>query len=168
LSVAQIPDFGDNLRSEYLRGLLQQGLISELTGNAHCHLTYDGICEYSRLRYRQIMGNLEGYYQIRQQLRRKFSGLTGEGVQRIAFYGTGVIAEAGHGALCGLPLRLVAVVNDYRDPVNFYQFRLEPPEILPSLGVDRILLCTGHRLSTTYERLGRLGIPKEKVLCLSN
>lgn len=150
----------DGILPEMLDRLVREGLVNPSSGNSHYHLTYEGMCEYTRLKYREIMGMLEGYYKIRQQLRGRFAELADHQVRRIALFGTGMIAEAAHGALSGMPLQLVAVVTDHRNAVNFYQFKLEPPEILSRIEVDRILLCSYQPVSAFSERLNQLGIPR--------
>jgi hypothetical protein len=158
----------EGVSPEMLQRAIAEGLVGMPSRSSLYQLTYEGMCEYTRLKYRQVMGMLEGYYRIRQQLRGRFANLIDHQVRRIAFYGTGMIAEAAHGALSGMPLQLVAVVTDNRNPVNFYQFKLEPPEILSNLEVDRILLCSYQPVSAFTERFNRIGIPPERIVALSN
>jgi DNA-binding MarR family transcriptional regulator len=128
-------------------------------------LTPKGLGEKTRLTYEHMAYALSLYRRTRQTLRDSLAALQGNGITRVAFYGTGEAAE-----LADLTLREFDL-----EPADIYaaegggRFLGRPVRPLADLRArdyDVVVVATFEPPETRLAELERLGVPRAKLLTL--
>jgi DNA-binding MarR family transcriptional regulator len=126
-------------------------------------LTPKGIAEKTRLTYAYMERSLGIYRLARQTLRDALRPLPGQGLRRVALYGTGEAAE-----LAYLTMREIGVeplgVFAATPGGDFLGMPVRDVRELRAADVDRIILATFDKPKVHVPGLVALGIPAEKLL----
>jgi hypothetical protein len=126
-------------------------------------LTPKGAAEKTRLTYEYIQYSLFFFKEARKKLKTIFTLFEKEGVQRIAFYGAGELAEIAYISLQGSEMPLVAVFDEKRDGKYFFGQRIMAIDELPHATFDKILVTTTADADRTVSIIVRAGVPEGKI-----
>jgi len=129
-------------------------------------LTPHGVAEKTRLTYEYVTLSYQFYTNARQKLRDLFHRLETYGVSLLIFYGASDLAEIAFITLQGTPLRMVAVVDDYKAGEIFLHTKVVPPVELDHLFYDRILITAINSRNSIVQKILERGIPEEKIAML--
>jgi len=129
-------------------------------------LTPKGALEKSRLTYRYIRYSVGFYREIREMLVRLFSRLEKEGVEKIALYGCGEVAELAHLFLQNTSIKLGGVFDQKPDGRKFFGHRVKSYEQLANDGCEYVLLTQIEDIQSHFERIVDLGVKPECILQL--
>jgi DNA-binding MarR family transcriptional regulator len=129
-------------------------------------LTPKGALEKSRLTYRYIRYSVGFYREIREMLVTLFGRLEKEGVDRIALYGCGEVAELAHLFLQNTSIKLGGVFD--QKPVGrvFFGHMVRSYEQLAQDGYEYVLLTQTEDIQSHFDRLVGLGVKPECILHL--
>jgi DNA-binding MarR family transcriptional regulator len=129
-------------------------------------LTPKGALEKSRLTYRYIRYSVGFYREIREMLVSLFSRLERAGVEKIALYGCGEVAELAHLFLQNTSIKLTGVFDEKSDGRNFFGHRVKSHEQLADDGYEYVLLTQIEDIQTHFDHLVDLGVKPECILHL--
>jgi DNA-binding MarR family transcriptional regulator len=129
-------------------------------------LTPKGALEKSRLTYRYIRYSVGFYREIREMLVSLFSRLERAGVEKIALYGCGEVAELAHLFLQNTSIKLAGVFDEKSDGRNFFGHRVKSHEQLADDGYEYVLLTQIEDVQTHFDHLVDLGVKPECILHL--
>ncbi len=127
-------------------------------------LTPEGAAEKTRLTYQYIQFSFKFYRESREELRKLFKYLTGQGVRRVVFYGVSDFAEIAYISLKETPIQMVSLVDEERKGEKFLNFVVSNPVILSSLSFDRILITSIGSKDVILERILKQGISRDRVI----
>jgi hypothetical protein len=128
-------------------------------------ITPQGIAEKSRLTYEFMDYSLFLYRQVRQHLRRVLQPCRGEGVTRIAIYGTGEAAELAYLSLKEQGFELIAVLTD-EGGGTFLGMPIQSVAQYADITVDRVIVATLENSNEAVQRLVSAGVSPDKLLML--
>jgi DNA-binding MarR family transcriptional regulator len=128
-------------------------------------LTPRGIVEKTRLTYEHVAYSLNLYRRARQTLREALSHLPGNGMKRIALYGTGEAAELAYLTLKESGLEPLGVFSGQGGD-HFLGFPVRPVTELVGSALDCLVVATFERPEPHVDHLMRLGVPGEKIVTL--
>ena len=129
-------------------------------------LTPKGALEKSRLTYEYIRYSVGFYREIREMLVTLFSRLEKEGVEKIALYGCGEVAELAHLFLQNTSIKLGGVFDQKPDGKKFFGHTVKSCEQLANDGYEYVLLTQTEDIKTHFDLLVDLGIKPEHILHL--
>jgi len=129
-------------------------------------LTPKGALEKSRLTYRYIRYSVGFYREIREMLVNLFVRLEKEGVENIALYGCGEVAELAHLFLQNTSIKLGGVFDQKPDGKMFFGHRVKSYEQLADDGYEYVLLTQTEDIQTHFDGLVDLGVKPECILHL--
>jgi len=129
-------------------------------------LTPKGALEKTRLTYRYIRYSVGFYREIREMLIALFSRLEQEGVDRIALYGCGEVAELAHLFLQNTSIKLAGVFDEKSDGRNFFGHTVKSYEQLANDGYEYVLLTQIEDVQNHFDRIVSLGVKPECILHL--
>jgi DNA-binding MarR family transcriptional regulator len=129
-------------------------------------LTPKGAVEKSRLTYRYIRYSIGFYREIKEMLISLFSRLEDEGVEEIALYGCGEVAELAHLFLQNTSIKLAGVFDRNPDGKRFFGHKVRHCEKLTNGGYQYVLLTQTDDIQTHFDRLVDLGVKAERILHL--
>ena len=131
-------------------------------------LTPRGLREKSRLTYDYIHYSIGFYREIKAVLRALFSRLEREGVERLALYGRGEVAELTYLFLQDSSIVLVAVFDATGDGRAFYGHPVKGCEALATTPFDYVLVTQTDDINTHRDRLVEAGVHPDRVLHLEH
>lgn len=129
-------------------------------------LTPKGALEKSRLTYEYIRYSVGFYREIRDMLVTLFARLEREGVEKIALYGCGEVAELAHLFLQNTSITLGGVFDQIPDGRSFFGHKVRSYEELAKDGYEYVLLTQTEDIQTHFDRLVTLGVKPESILHL--
>ena len=129
-------------------------------------LTPKGALEKSRLTYEYIRYSVGFYREIREMLVTLFARLEKEGVEKIALYGCGEVAELAHLFLQNTSIKLGGVFDQKPDGKKFFGHTVKSCEQLANDGYEYVLLTQTEDIKTHFDLLVDLGIKPEHILHL--
>jgi DNA-binding MarR family transcriptional regulator len=129
-------------------------------------LTPKGALEKSRLTYEYIRYSVGFYREIRDMLVTLFARLEREGVEKIALYGCGEVAELAHLFLQNTSITLGGVFDQIPDGRSFFGHKVRSYEELAKDGYEYVLLTQTEDIQTHFDRLVTLGVKPERILHL--
>lgn len=129
-------------------------------------LTPKGAVEKSRLTYEYIRYSVGFYREIREMLIDLFGKLEKAGVEKIALYGCGEVAELAHLFLQNTSIKLGGVFDQKPDGRKFFGHRVENYEKLANDGYEYVLITQTEDIQTHFDRLVDLGVKPECILHL--
>ncbi|MDH4328931.1 MAG: winged helix-turn-helix domain-containing protein [Nitrospira sp.] len=156
------------LTNLYVKRLARKGYIKITTIPSHrvrYLLTPQGFAEKSRLTYLYMQYSLAQYRDMRASLRDTLTRAAGDGVRRVAIYGTGELAEMAYLSLREMSMVLVGFVDDGQR-ASFLSYPVWRPETLGEWEFDAVLLADLDQTARQKENLGRQHIPDAKILAL--
>ena len=128
-------------------------------------LTPKGLAEKSRLTYEHMVYSLHLYRRTRQTLRESLGRMAADGLERVAFYGTGEAAELAYLTLREVGLEPVAVFGP-EPGAAFLGFPVRPLDELAADAYDAVVVATFDRPEATIELLAGRGVPRDKCVTL--
>ena len=131
-------------------------------------LTPRGLREKSRLTYDYIHYSIGFYREIKAVLRALFSRLEREGVERLALYGSGEVAELTYLFLQNTTIALVAVFDVTGDGRLFYGHQVKGCEALATTPFDYVLVTQTDDINNHRDRLAEAGVHPDRVLHLEH
>lgn len=132
-------------------------------GNSCYRLTPAGAGEMSRLRYHRMRNTIDWYKTTRSRVVENLRALAGQGVRRVVFYGVDDLADVVFAMMQGLPLKLVAVVDDHHAGEGFNALAVSPESDLLRMDYDRIVVTTFRAAETVRSQARQLGLPESKL-----
>jgi DNA-binding MarR family transcriptional regulator len=129
-------------------------------------LTPKGALEKSRLTYEYIRYSVGFYREIREMLVTLFGRLEKEGVEKIALYGCGEVAELAQLFLQNTSIKLGGVFDQKPKGRKFFGHRVKSCEQLADDGYEYVLLTQTDDIQTHFDRLVDLGLKPECILHL--
>jgi len=161
------------LTNLYLKRLAKQGFI-KIVGfprkpaarkRLRYLLTPKGIAEKTRLTYEHVAYSLNLYRRARQTLREALSHLPGNGMKRIALYGTGEAAELAYLTLKESGLEPIGVFSGDGGGY-FLAFPVRPVTELVGSALDCLVVATFEQPEPHVDHLRSWGVPGEKIVTL--
>ena len=131
-------------------------------------LTPKGALEKSRLTYEYIRYSVGFYREIREMLVTLFSRLEKEGVEKIALYGCGEVAELAHLFLQNTSIKLGGVFDQKPEGRKFFGHEVRSYEKLTKDGYEYIFLAQTEDIQSHFYRLVDLGVKPERILHLQD
>lgn len=129
-------------------------------------LTPKGFREKSRLTYEYIRYSVGFYREIRGILLALFERLQNEGVERIALYGCGEVAELAHLFLQNTSIILAGVFDEEADGRRFFGHKVQSYKTLKADSCDYVLLTKTEDIESHCDRLVSVGVKPECILHL--
>ena len=129
-------------------------------------LTPKGALEKSRLTYEYIRYSVGFYREIKEILVNLFGRLEKEGVERIALYGCGEVAELAHLFLQNTSIKLGGIFDHKPEGRKFFGHRVKSYEQLANDGYEYVLLTQTEDIQSHFDRLVDLGVKAECILHL--
>ena len=129
-------------------------------------LTAKGVREKSRLTYEYISYSVGFYREIREILLSLFDRLQQEGVERVALYGCGEVAELAHLFLQNTSITLAGVFDLKANGKNFFGHKVQSYKALAADNCDYVLLTQTEDIDSHYDRLVSVGVSPECILQL--
>lgn len=126
-------------------------------------VTPTGIVEKSRLTYSYIQHSIGYYRDVRSRVQGLFDRLARDGVKRVVFVGTGEVAEIGLICLHGMPLELVAVVDDVQIGGVFLGHPVRAIGALSETEHDAVVVTAVQRDEALFSRLEEAGVLRERI-----
>ncbi len=157
------------LVNSFIKRLAQKGYfkITHIPKNRVRYiLTPKGAAEKTRLTYAYIKYSYTFYKDARHKLRELYLDLEQQGVRRIAFYGTGDLAEIAYLSLQETSMELVAVIDNQQAGNKFMGRITKDSENLDSTVFDRILITTVESVEEIQRILSEAGISNGKIVVL--
>jgi len=159
------------LANTFVRNLTKEGYVqASATGKKRVEyrLTAKGLREKSRLTCEYIDYSIGFYRKIKSLLKALFSRLETEGVQRLALYGCGEVAELAYLFLHNTGIALAGVFDDRSDSVEFYGHRVQGRQALSTAAFDYVLLTETEDPTGHHERLIQAGVEPGRILDLKD
>jgi DNA-binding MarR family transcriptional regulator len=132
------------------------------------HLTPKGLQEKTRLAYKYIDYLIGFYRDMKSALQNLFSRLAGEGVERLALYGCGEVAELAYLLLHDSTIALAGVFDDGGDGREFFGHPVRGWEAIPTATFDCVFLTQTENLKEHHERLVQAGVDPSRILDLND
>ncbi len=155
------------LVNSFIKRLVNKGYFKVTTiprNRVRYMLTPKGAAEKSRLTYEYIRYSFQFYAHIRQKLKNTFSAQEKAGAKKIAFYGSGELAEIAYISLQETAISLVAVFDNERVGKKFFGRTILNTANITEEIFDKLLLTTPEDASRVASMLVNEGLPSEKMV----
>ena len=133
------------LAHELLAKLVSKGLLHVKKRNARrwdYFLTPRGLVEKARLTYEFLDFTMQFYREARRRSSELLAGLKREGIERVAFLGTGELAEIVYLGVSELGMEITDVFDREAAGRKFFQLTVRPLENIPESSAQRIVVTT--------------------------
>jgi len=127
-------------------------------------LTPSGAAEKARLTYEYIHYSYRFYKKARKKLVHILNELESQGINTIAFYGTGDFAEIAYISLQETTLKLVKVIDEERSGENFLGIKIEDFTNIYKNTFDKLLITKLGQKEDIINEIVRHKISKDKVV----
>ena len=167
--LAQALNISLGLVNAFMKRLAKKGYFKITTiprNRVKYLLTPEGVREKSRLTYEYIKYSIGFYREIREILITLFARLQNEGVERIALYGCGEVAELAYLFLQNTDIALAGVFDEKGDGREFYGHRVRGCEALANATFDYVLLTQTDNIQNQCDRLVHAGVGHDRILHL--
>jgi len=157
------------LANSFIKRLAKQGHIKITTvprNRVRYILTPKGIAEKSQLTYRFIRYSLKFYKQVLRDFQEVLHQLKKMNVKSVVFYGATDLAEISFISLKDTDIKLVGVVDDFKEGDKFMGYTIQPTKALKRLEFDRVIITAIESKETMFTKLLRKKIPKERIFML--
>lgn len=154
------------LVNSYLRNLVAKGFVrvKNFPRNRYSYLlTPQGVAEKSRLAYQHLRYFTNLYTATRQDYLALFRELSAERIRKVAFCGVDEVTEIAYLSLLETGLDLVAVMDDEAAGGDFFGVPVEGIASGALTGCQGIVLTSLKKGDVLRERLGELGVGKERI-----
>ena len=162
-------DVSLGLVNSFVKRLAQKGYfkVTHIPKNRVKYiLTPKGAAEKTRLTYEYIRLSFTFYKNARRKIRLLFNKLERDGVQRLAFYGVSDLAEIAYLSLLETNIELAAVVDAKNATERFIGYKVSPPNLLPTLYFDKILITATDAVAEIEKVIIAQGVHRAKILKL--
>ncbi len=126
-------------------------------------LTPKGAAEKTRLTYEYIQYSFKYYKDARRKLRDLFQQFEKQKIKKVAFLGTGELAEIAYLSLQETGATLVAIADEKMAGETFLKQRIINPDELRSLEFDRILITSLESTGDSLKTILSVGIPRNRI-----
>jgi len=133
------------LAHELLTKLVAKGLLHVKKRHARrwdYFLTPSGLVEKARLTYEFLDFTMQFYREARRRSAELLAELKREGIERVAFLGTGELAEIVYLGVSELGMEIVDVFDGGAAGQEFFQLAVRPPEDIPGSSAQKIVVTT--------------------------
>ena len=157
------------LVNSFIKRLVNKGYFKATTiprNRVRYMLTPKGVAEKSRLTYEYIRYSFRFYKETRQRMKTLFADFEAQGVQTVAFYGAGELAEIAYISMQETGITLVAVFDETKAGRRFVNFDVESVHALSAYRFDRILITVQEDLQPVIGSLRDNGITTEEIVFL--
>ena len=157
------------LINSFVRRLAKKGYfkITHLPRNRVRYiLTPKGMAEKSRLTYSYVQLSYRFYRNARQKTRHLFHQLQTEGINRVAFFGEGDLAEIAYLSLQESDLEFAAIGNFASNGGFFFGHHILNLDKLLKMSFDALVITKDHADADLANLLAEGGIPAEKIKTL--
>lgn len=127
-------------------------------------ITPKGALEKSRLTYAYVQHAFKFYREARKKLKETLTRLDRGGTKTIAFYGAGDLAEIAYLSLQETNIDLRIIVDEERVANPFFRMKIEPPEALETMTVDKVLITKIETSDKVRKKLSDLGVRQEDIV----
>jgi len=115
------------------------------------HLTSEGLGIKAKLTLKYLAYNVRLYTDLKNLFTRKLQEMENTGIKRVVFYGVGDEMEVAYVTLQWVNLDLVGIADDDEEKhgMKLFGYRVQGPEVIPSLRPDGVLITSlteGERL----------------------
>ncbi|MBI5118006.1 winged helix-turn-helix transcriptional regulator [Candidatus Poribacteria bacterium] len=164
-------DMAAGLVNLYLRRLARKGYI-KVTGIKPRRLKYlltpHGIAEKTRLTYEFALISYKYFKSATDDMREKLKQMEQARQTQMVVYGSGESAEMCLLLIKEFDMRVVAIVDGKAESARFFGYPVVPPDLLPSLNFDKIIVAKMDGHEEVKSALKGAGIAQEKVCWLLN
>ena len=168
--MAQSLNVSLGLVNSFVRRLAKKGYfkISHLPRNRIRYiLTPKGAAEKSRLTYTYIQLSLHFYKDARRKFQELLKSLEDQGIEKIAFFGAGDMAEIGCLSVLETALELVAIADPLRFGEELLGRTIIAPEALADYEIEKIVITSAdHAPQETIDFLKQFSISRTLILSL--
>ena len=154
------------LVNSYVKNMISKGYIrvTSFPRNRYNYLlTPKGITEKSRLTYQHLHYFTNLYTTARRDYRELFDKLERNGIKRVIFCGVDEVAEIAYLSLQETDIELVGVADAECDVKLFFGYEILQIEDINGIECDRVVLTSLKRQKRLIERLGTLGVRRDKI-----
>lgn len=144
-SMAKKLNVSVKLAHELLTKLVGKGLLHVKKRNARrwdYFLTPRGLMEKARLTYEFLDFTMQFYREARRRSAELLAKLKQEGIERVAFLGTGELAEIVYLGVSELGMEIMDVFDREAAGQQFFQLTVRPPEDIPDSPAQKIVVTT--------------------------
>jgi DNA-binding MarR family transcriptional regulator len=119
------------------------------------HLTSEGLGMKAKLTLKYLAYNVRLYTDLKKLFTRKLLEMENKGIRRVVFYGVGDEMEVAYVTLQWLNLDLVGIVDDRdeKQGTKVFNYRVERPELIPSMRPDGVLITSLTDTERVFEGL---------------
>ena len=130
-------------------------------------LTPKGMAEKSRLTYEYIKLSYVFFKDARKKMQKLLKDLESQGVKWVIFSGVTELAEIAHLSLQYTNIELAAVLDDLNVGKRFFDHKVQPANLLKSIGHDRIILTSTEPLDVIKNRLEEQCFSRDRVVIMN-
>ncbi len=157
------------LTNSFIKRLAKKGYIKIRTipmERAKYLLTPNGALEKYRLTVEYMQYPLSFYRDLKEMMREKFSCPKEKNIEKVAFFGSGEVAEIAKLFLDEAGIELVAVIDDERAGKSFFGHEVKRVESLTAIDFDMLLFTDIAPPEDALAELEKHKIDKDKILLL--
>jgi len=160
--LAELADLSPSVVNGYLARFLKQDWVKKEPLNARdfrYSLTAAGEAQRSEMTVEYMREAFLLFSRGKEELAKHLAGLQDKyGLRRVVLYSAGEVTELVIHALSGLPIKLVAIVDDDPDKQGRVMFGcpIVGPETIEDLGVDGVIVTTFRYRQAIMERIHHL------------
>lgn len=154
------------LVNSYVKNMISKGYIRVTSfprNRYHYLLTPKGITEKSRLTYQHLHYFTNLYTTARKDFSELFRKLEKFGVKKVLFCGVDEVAEIAYLSLQETDIELAGVVDGECDLKLFFGYEILQIEDIKGIEFDRVVVTSLKRQKRLIERLGEMGVRKDKI-----
>ena len=153
------------LVNTYLKNMVSKGYvkIKAIPSRRYAYyLTPKGFTEKTLLTYRLLQEYTGLYREARKDFQKLFRELKATGVRRVAFAGTGEIAEIAYLSLQEVDLELIGVYSE-GETGKFFKKEVKPISRIAAADFDCVVVVTYTDGDAVHQTLLECGVPAEKI-----
>lgn len=153
----------------YLKRLIRKGYIkvSTIPSNRIKYLlTPKGMAEKARLTYEYMDYSLFLFRQARKTIREGLESLIGQGIRRVAIYGTTEAAELAFLTLRDLGLEIPAIISREKINGTFLGLPVLSLAEISSVDIDLIVIASFTGQGKEVDEITQVGFPPGRILTL--
>lgn len=157
------------LVNSFVKRLAQKGYCKITTipkNRVRYLLTPKGAAEKTRLTYEYIQSSISFYNKTLHKVKKLFSDLSKDGVNRIVFYGVSDLAEISYLLVQETHIQLVEIVDDSNIDRTFLKRKVIGSDQLSTITFDRLLITDIVEPLKAFEKIKAFGIPSEKIVMI--
>ncbi len=157
------------LVNTFIKRLVSKGYFKVKTmprNRVKYFLTPKGLARKSRLTVEYLQYSVNFYKDIKNLLADKFKEMEKARLNNVIFFGAGEVAELAYLYLQLTHLKLVGIIDDSHDGVDFFEFEVNGLDVLDQKDWDVILLTRLDSTDQDIETLVEKGVNPDKIAIL--